>query len=139
MNIVRAKPLGQFDPSTGIAADLTLGPQDTTDNFPMYYDPGLLLAEQGAPSAAPAPAVSVPKPLSSSSPVYATFGPYGTTDPTAVAAPAAVPSPAPRVNVPVTSPLSFLSSGVSGIPTIAWLGIGLVAVLALAGGGRRRR
>jgi hypothetical protein len=143
MNIVRRKPLGQF-PGEGIASDITLGPQDTgTDTFPMYYDPGLIIAEQGAPPSAPAPAVSVPQP--SGSPTYATFGPYGTLDPTAVPATAQIPapgsiSPAPHVTIPMNTVSGFLSSSLAGIPMVAWLGIGLVGILALSSsGGRRRR
>jgi len=141
MNIVRRKPLGQF-PGEGIASDITLGPQDTsTDTFPMYYDPGLIIAEQGAPPSAPAPAVTVPQP--SGSPVYATFGPYGTLDPTAATAQIPAPgsiSPAPHVTIPMNTVSGFLSSSLAGIPMVAWLGIGLVGILALSGsGGRRRR
>jgi hypothetical protein len=140
MNIVRAKPsLGQF-PGEGIASDITLGPQDTSaDNFPMYNDPGLLLAEQGATTAAPAPSTSVPQAPSSPSPVYATFGPSGTTVPSLMTAAPPVNSPAPRVNIPLTTPSGFLSSSVAGIPMIAVLGIGLVGLLALSGGKGRRR
>jgi hypothetical protein len=139
MNIVRRKPLGQF-PGEGIASDIVLGPQDTgTDTFPMYYDPGLLLAEQGVQ--APAPAVSVPQPTGS--PIYATFGPYGTTDPTAATAQIPAPgsiSPAPHVTIPLNTVSGFMSSSLAGIPMVAWLGIGLVGILALSSsGGRRRR
>jgi len=139
MNIVRRARLGQF-PGEGIASDITLGPsQQTTDTFPMYYDPGLLLAEQGVQ--APAPAVSVPQP--SSSPVYATFGPYGTLDPTAATAQVPAPgsiSPAPHVTIPTNTVTGFMASSLAGIPMVAWLGIGLVGILALSSsGGRRRR
>jgi hypothetical protein len=128
MNIVRRKPLGQF-PGEGIASDIVLGPQDTgTDTFPMYYDPGLIIAEQGAPPSAPAPAVSVPQPTSS--PTYATFGPYGTLDPTAVPATAQIPapgsiSPAPKVNVPSTV-ASFLNrASIGGVKNDVWLALGI--------------
>jgi hypothetical protein len=141
MNIVRRGRLGQF-PGEGIASDIVLGPQDTgTDTFPMYYDPGLLIAEQGAPPSAPAPAVSVPQPTSS--PVYATFGPYGTLDPTAATAQIPAPgsiSPAPHVTIPLNTVSGFMASSLAGIPMVAWLGIGLVGILALSSsGGRRRR
>lgn len=144
MNIVRAKRLGQF-PGEGIASDLTLGPQDAgvTDNFPMYNDPGLLLAEQGIQ--APAPAVTVPQPpgAGTGSPIYATFGPYGTTDPTAASAQIPAPgsiSPAPHVTIPTNTVTGFMASSLAGIPMVAWLGIGLVGILALSSsGGRRRR
>ena len=141
MNIVRRGRLGQF-PGEGIASDIVLGPQDTgTDTFPMYYDPGLLIAEQGAPPSAPAPAVSVPQPASS--PVYATFGPYGTLDPTAATAQIPAPgsiSPAPHVTIPMNTVSGFMASSLAGIPMVAWLGIGLVGILALSSsGGRRRR
>jgi hypothetical protein len=141
MNIVRRGRLGQF-PGEGIASDIVLGPQDTgTDTFPMYYDPGLIIAEQGAPPSAPAPAVSVPQ--ASGSPVYATFGPYGTLDPTAATAQIPAPgsiSPAPHVTIPMNTVSGFLSSSLAGIPMVAWVGIGLVGILALSGsGGRRRR
>jgi hypothetical protein len=142
MNIVRAKSrLGQF-PGEGIASDITLGPQDTstpTDNFPMYYDPGLLIAEQGAP--APAPSATVPKPSSGDTgflPADAGgWGTEGTTYKPATSSPPAPGqiSPAPHVPSAPSRPSSILSS----VPTVAWLGIGVVAVLALAGGGRRRR
>jgi len=118
MNIVRRGRLGQF-PGEGIASDIMLGPQETgTDTFPMYYDPGLLIAEQGAPPSAPAPAVSVPQPTGS--PVYATFGPYGTLDPTAATAQIPAPgsiSPAPKVNLPQSSLASILNPhGIFGSP-----------------------
>jgi hypothetical protein len=148
MNIVRSRPLGQF-PGEGIASDLTLGPQQApADNFPMYYDPGLLIAEQGAPPAAPsppAPSVTVPQPpgAGSGSPIYATFGPIGTLDTTAASAIGPAPgaiSPAPHVTIPLSTASGFLSSSLAGIPMVAWLGIGLVGILALSsGGGRRRR
>jgi hypothetical protein len=143
MNIVRARRLGQF-PGEGIASDITLGPQqtDTTDTFPMYYDPGLLIAEQGAP--APAPSTTVPQPpgAGTGSPIYATFGPIGTLDPTAASAQIPAPgsiSPAPRVNIPTNTVSGFMASSLAGIPMVAWLGIGLVGILALSGGKGRRR
>jgi hypothetical protein len=142
MNIVRSTRLGQF-PGEGIASDITLGPQDTTDNFPMYYDPGLLIAEQGAPPSAPAPAVSVPQPPSGFLPADAGgWGSVGTTYAPATAqtpAPGAI-SPAPHVTIPTSTVSGFMSSSLAGIPMVAWLGIGLVGILALSsGGGRRRR
>jgi hypothetical protein len=143
MNIVRRGRLGQF-PGEGIAADITLGPQDTgTDTFPMYYDPGLLLAEQGAQ--APAPAVSVPQP--SGSPVYATFGPYGTLDPTAATAQIPAPgsiSPAPHVAIPTTDQFfgpygGLLNKTFLGFPAGIWLAVGGLVLVLSSGGGRRRR
>lgn len=149
MNIVRAKRLGQF-PGEGIAADLTLGPQSampdvTTDNFPMYYDPGLVLAEQGIQSPAPSASTTVPQPpgAGTGSPIYATFGPIGTLDPTAASAQIPAPgsiSPAPRVNIPTNTVSGFMAASLAGIPMVAWLGIGLVGILALSSSsGRRRR
>jgi len=139
MNIVRRGRLGQF-PGEGIASDIMLGPQETgTDTFPMYYDPGLLIAEQGAPPSAPAPAVSVPQPTGS--PVYATFGPYGTLDPTAATAQIPAPgsiSPAPHVTIPMNTVSGFMASSLAGIPMVAWLGIGLVLAFSSSGGRRRR-
>jgi hypothetical protein len=138
MNIVRRKPLGQF-PGEGIASDITLGPQDTgTDTFPMYYDPGLVIAEQGVQ--APAPAVSVPQP--SGSPVYATFGPYGTTDPTAATAQIPAPgsiSPAPHVTIPTNTVTGLMSASFGGIPMLGWLGIAIGVLALSSSGGRRRR
>jgi hypothetical protein len=127
MNIVRSRPLGQFDPSTGIVGEIMLGPQE-----PAPVDTGILSPYQTYGSAYPditaAPSTPVAHP--SGAPL-ATFGPYGTTDPTAVS----VPSPAPRVNVPLTTS-SFFSSTLGGIPTIAWIGIAVLGAVAL---GRRKR
>jgi hypothetical protein len=140
MNIVRATRLGQF-PSEGIASDITLGPQDSIDNFPMYYDPGLLIAEQGAP--APAPATTVPQPGDTGflpadaggwGSVGTTYKPATATTPT----PGAI-SPAPRVNIPTNTFRGFMSSSLAGIPMAAWLGIGLVGIVALSGGKGKRR
>jgi len=83
-----------------------------------------------------------------SSPIYATFGPYGTTMP-ASSFPTLPPGPSPRVPVtpptfPTTSVLSslgqFLTSStlIKGIPNAAVLGFGVLA-LSSGGGGRRRR
>lgn len=117
MNVVRANPLGQFDPSFGITGDIMFGP----------------------PEAAPP----------SSSPIYATFGPYGTLDPTAVSAvsapvPAGSISPAPHVNAPVESTFSSIASTLqsktfAGVPMGAWIALGMLGLVLMPSGGRRRR
>lgn len=136
-----AGQLGQFDPSTGIIADVQLGPEDPSSGIQTLDNPDILsthgYASYGLPSSTPSTPSSP-----TSSPIFATFGPYGTTDPTAagtMAPTVGVPSPAPRVNIPTNTASGFLSSSLGGIPMVAILGIGIVAVLALSGGGGRRR
>lgn len=57
---------------------------------------------------------------------------------------ALAPGPAPRVTVPTAavvpaSVTSFLSSTTGGLPNIMLLGVGLIAMMAFAGGGSGRR
>jgi hypothetical protein len=148
MNIVRRGQrgqLGQFDPSTGIIADVQLGPEDSPiiSAQPDYGSTSTTgFSDYGAPSV-PQPSSSPQPAPTTRSPILATFGPYGTTDPTAggyLTAPGvAVPSPAPRVNIPLSTPSGLLASSLGGIPMLAIAGIGIVALLALSGGGGRRR
>jgi hypothetical protein len=143
MNIVRARRIAGFG-------------QASSSDFPMYYDPGLITAEEtpgtgpvftdpsitygpgsGAPPISYAPAPAVPQPPSPPAPAV---GPQqtGFTFPAGTVAalyPQGVPSPAPRVNVPATG---IFASSMGGIPMIAWLAIIGVGVLVLSGGGRRR-
>jgi len=133
MNIVRARSrmLGQ-DVEFPFPIDTTPGPTDTTPSGDGYTPFPFPLDTPTPPT--------VHKPPSGS-PIYATFGPYGTLDPTAAGTMAPTTStsqPAPRVNIPLSTPSGFLSSSLAGIPMIAWLGIGIVGVLALSGGRRRR-
>lgn len=161
MNVVSSRrtgfrdhSLGQFDPSSGIAADLQWGTEDnvtpvqpdygstSTHGFPDYG---------GSPQYAPAPSVSVPKPPSSGvlSP-YQTYGSIYNQPNTVPSAGTLPPGPAPRVNVPLTSSPSsiglFLSNSslISGIPNWLVIGGGVLAIPLLGGllgggGGRRRR
>lgn len=149
MNVVRARHIGQF-PTEGIASDITLGPQDTStiqsgaDNFPMYYDPGLILAEQGIQTPAPAP---VPQPPDTTG--QTGFLPWQMNITPVIGASAQPPapgsiSPAPRVNVP-TSAQFFgpyggpLNKTVLGFPVGVWLAIGMGVLVLAAPSGRRRR
>jgi hypothetical protein len=141
MNIVRAQRrgqlgFGQYDPSTGIVADLQLGPQDTAPN---YNDPNIILPGTALDVWTPTSAtIPVPQP----GPGVTLQPPVGFTLPTGTIQslyPQGVPSPAPRVNIPLSTASGFLSSSVAGIPMIAVLGIGLVGLLALSGGKGGRR
>lgn len=137
---------GQLDPSTGIVGDIQLGPAEipvqpeygttSTTGFPEY----------GAnPQQAPAPSVSAPG-QTPSSPIYATFGPYGTLDPTAGQGIATdrgmstlAPGPAPRVNVPLTASPASIELWLSNNLGLVLGGAAVVLLLSSMGGGRRRR
>lgn len=128
--------LGQFDPS---AEPIIMDVQYPDSGIQTLDNPDILSThgyyDYGASSAP-----SVPQPSSpTSTGILATFGPYGTLDPTATGtmAPTSPGSaPAPRVpSKPSSTPTSVLSS----IPMVAWIGIGVVGILALSGGGGRRR
>lgn len=134
MNIVRNRRLsgfGQADIADSPIFQDIQTPQtlDTSvSDFPMYNDPGLITAENvSAAQASQAAAAPVPKPPSSF-----------TFNLPAISSTPSMLSPAPRVNIPLTTTQGFLASSLGGIPTIAWLGIALIGVLALSGGGRRR-
>jgi len=143
MNVVNSLPawaLGQaIDPSTGIIADVQLGPEDIP---PDYIDPNITYGPgSGAPTMAPAPSVSVPKP-----PTVPGFT-FPSTTVRDLYPQGLPPGPSPRVNVPL-SPSSaglFLKSStlVSGIPNWALVAGAVLAIPLLGGlvggGGRRRR
>jgi len=151
MNIVRAQRgqlygLGQaIDPSTGIIADIQLGPEDSPiiTAEPDYGSTSTTGFSDYGASSVPQPSSPSPSPApKTGSPILATFGPYGTTDPTAagyLTTPGAALSPAPRVNIPLSTPSGLLASSVAGIPMIAILGVGIIGLLALSGGGGKRR
>ncbi len=157
MNIVSSRrtgfrdhSLGQFDPSSGIAAEIQLGPEDSPvlSPYQTYGSPYPDLT----PENAPAPTVSVPKPPTSSTGVLSPYQTYGSifNQPNTVSSVSTLPpGPAPRVNVPLTSSPSsiglFLSNSslIGGIPNWLVIGGGVLAIPLLGGllggGGRRRR
>ncbi len=157
MNVVRQKPylglpLGDFDPSGGIMADVQWGPEEipaqpdygstSTHGFPDY----------GGPDLAPAPSTTVPKPQPGASTgilsPYQTWGSiYNAPNVVPTAGSTLPPGPSPRVNVPLSSPGGFAmwfqnSTLISGIPNWLAIGGGLFAVSMLGnvvgGKGRRR-
>jgi hypothetical protein len=153
MNIVRAQRgqlygLGQaIDPSTGIIADMQLGPEDSPI-IPVQADYGSTSttgwSDYGAPSvpqpsSSPSPAPTTGSP--SSSPLLSPYQQYGSifSQPGYAGGGISVPSPAPRVNIPTNTAGGLLASSLGGIPMVAILGIGIVGLLALSGGGGRRR
>lgn len=136
--------LGQFDPSTGIIADIQWGPQQgydpatgimtLADGTQVHVGTPQESVSEGPPSVIPYVPQPPLVPISSGTTVSTT----GATLP---------PGPAPRVNVPL-SPSSiglFLQSStlISGVPNLMVLaggGIGLILLSSmLSGGGRRRR